>query len=886
MALHFLHIFVLFSIVFNTLLFSSDYTTTVLSQDQNHVRIKFVFESPGSTIVDGQIYATYKKSSYTHDSNGARIPVINEIIHLPGKDARLSIISEKREKKIAANYYATASSLAQKDNSKYVDLKYLGLYRDVALYSLAILPVKIDLDKKEINWTKELIIEVRNTSTNKNLKRVSVQKKEKEVFKNFIINGNNDFYRETASALMQKASQIQPVFKDLSVIFKIKVKQSGLYKISYSDLIEADFPIDQVQMKNLAVYNKGVEIPVYIESHRDGSFDSNDYLEFWGKKNENTFLKTYEDQYADPFSDINVYWLVEKNSSGLRMIEESGGIIVNNPNEFVRASDQGFEETIHFEKDTRWERFGHNPEFIDHPVYTYDHWFWGGVISSPSTKDYNFHLPHPFPVGSNVKLETMFRGVSIYNSFSNPIEGHQLSLWLNQQPAGEVLASERWQGQKKKKVTNSSFLVQSNLSHGENTLQIIMNQTGVTDIILLNWFNITYLRKFRADQDFIKFRLPQNKFADSRIKQFEIDGFENNKIEIYKLGLSKIVNGKIDFYTDQSQYSSYRVTFQDQIFDPDVEYIAITDDAKKKPISIEKYDVWKENEPQRTLIAMGNSADVLIITTSIFANEALRLENLKQQNGFVVETVTVDQIYDTFNYGIKSPLAIKEFFKYVYNFWDQTKKLRYVILMGDGSYDRKGIFGGFSDHVPVIMYSTNTYGAAPADLQYATISGEDMIPDISIGRIPASTVTDLANYIDKIEVYENSLQPGLWKNKALFVSGNDGSSSDKEVLTNKPIFRAQNTRLLNLKLPQEIFAYKLNTVENDTITSGIDPEFGSTIELIDYIDDGLSFLNFFGHGGGAIWADKVLFDLNDADNLNNNGQYPFCCKYDLFYRGL
>ena len=54
----------------------------------------------------------------------------------------------------------------------------------------------------------------------------------------------------------------------------------------------------------------------------------------------------------------------------MRLIEESGGIVETSPQNFVRATSNGFEQTLHFEKDNHWERFGTNPEFIDNPAYT------------------------------------------------------------------------------------------------------------------------------------------------------------------------------------------------------------------------------------------------------------------------------------------------------------------------------------------------------------------------------------------------------------------------------------------------------------------------------------------------------------------------------------
>jgi len=123
-------------------------------------------------------------------------------------------------------------------------------------------------------------------------------------------------------------------------------------------------------------------------------------------------------------------------------------------------------------------------------------------------------------------------------------------------------------------------------------------QEGVTDIILFNWFDIKYSRKYRADNNLLKFKLQDDLYTENKIIQFQVDGFNTTNIHVYKLGLSKIVNSRVDLYRDVvDNFTSNRIIFQDQIYDPDIEYIAIADNAKLKPEAIEKYNPWKSENP-------------------------------------------------------------------------------------------------------------------------------------------------------------------------------------------------------------------------------------------------------------------------------------------------
>ncbi|MCB0284238.1 MAG: hypothetical protein KDF60_16745 [Calditrichaeota bacterium] len=857
---------------------ASTYSTKILSRTATSIKIKVNFDKPDLNTESGKEYLYFENSSFTFDNTGVQVPVVSKMINLSGRQASVRIISKKVNRIESVN---PVLGKPQKSDNADALINYIGLYRELAVFSLEIYPVHYSNELKSFEWTEEIIVEVNSISdSNISKSTYTADKKESSFLNAFFLNDNQTFYKDSQQNTLNKIGSWNPLPGNYQVLYKITLEETGIYKITYSDLVDAEFPVDFVNPKNLAIFNKGQEIPVYFKGAEDNRLDPNDYFEFWGEKNEKTFINQYPDLYSDPFSDKNVYWLVEKNTSAKRLVEESGGINETNPARFLTPFK--YTETLHFEKDTHRQLFGKNPEYMNEPSYKFDRWFWGNVINSVESRTFDFYLPYPYPTGSTVYATAMFRGVSIYDSQTNPLQGHQVAAWINDLKVGEIQPAQRWSGQKMAKLNNSTPLPQSNLHHGNNVFRIDMEQIGVTDIVLFNWFDITYDRRYRADNNFIKFRLQRDLFDENKTIQFEIDGFKSSDISIYKLGISKIVNGQIaDIVSNIDGLRSYQIKIQDRVYDPNIEYIAVTEKAKKKPISINAYHPWKESNPLQTIAKTGNIADVLIISTELFAEQVERLKSLKESAGFNVETVNVEHIYDIFNYGIKSPLAIKEFLAYAYNNWDESSKLKYVILVGDASYDYKEKLRDTNDFVPTIFYTTSEFGAAPADIQYAFISGDDNIPDISIGRIPASSTEELAYYIDKVEFYQNDVTPQKWRDNALFISGFDAGSGDREYFTDKPIFRAQNNRIIDLKLPQSVFAYKLNTQKNDSI-AGFDPDYGGNRELIDYFDDGLTFVNFFGHGGGAIWADQQLFDLHHVDNLNNEGMYPFISSMTCF----
>jgi len=833
-----------------------------------HLRVRF--DAPRLIHENGRSYAWYDKARVVTVANERIVPEIALKLNLPAQKATMSVVSTQWRviaNDLEKNVRAEASS--NTGQTFKAQLEYAGLYRRQPLFVLRVIPVEYNGDRT-IRALKELTLDISYPVHSGE----QYETRRSRTTQNIFDNPGDETYRLKKVTAIQ-SNTAMPDYINESV-FKLKVDKTGIYKLTSQDLLEAGVPIENWDPQRIAIYNKGKEIPIYVKGGEDGRFDGSDYIEFYATKNEKTFLDQYPDMYADPFTDINVYWLAQKEYAGLRMVDESGAVV--NDNYIVPFK---FKDTVHFEEDTHREIFGKDPEYISDSADKYDHWFWGNVISAVESRTFTFDLPAPFETGSSVFVRAMLRGVSIYNPSTNPIEGHQASIWLNDQKVGEIEPRDRWRGQKLAQIDNfnSAGLAQSNLVNGTNTLRVDMEQAGLTDIILLNWFEITYDRLYRAKDDFINFNLQKGLYDPSRTTQFQVDGFSDPNIDVYKLGVSKVLNGKVDYYEDSQRFTSYRIIFQDKVYNSDQRYIAVTENAKLKPLSIEPYKPWKEEDPLANILNTTNIADVLIITHPVFDETIKTFKQLKEAQGHTVEVVDVDQIYDIFNYGIKSPFAIKRFIKYAYDYWDASIPLEYVILVGDASYKTKETGASEGDLVPTLMFTTESFGAAPGDIEYTFVSGDDKIPDLHIGRIPAHSAQDLENYINKVAYFQNDNSTGEWHNRALFISGND--ESDKEFITHQPVFRTQSRRIINLKMPPNVFERRLNVAKNDTI-SGFDPQLGSRQELVDYFDDGLTFVNFFGHGGGAIWADKNILDLAGVDNLNNEGKYPFIASMTCF----
>jgi hypothetical protein len=248
-----------------------------------------------------------------------------------------------------------------------------------------------------------------------------------------------------------------------------------------------------------------------------------------------------------------------------------------------------------------------------------------------------------------------------------------------------------------------------------------------------------------------------------------------------------------------------------------------------------------------------NSADVVVIYHKEFQKIAEDYKDYREQStGLKIKTINAEDIYNEFNYGKKSPFAIKSFLQYSYNYWQDS--LRTLVLIGNASWDPyKHLPNSIaSDYVPI-------YGFPPSDFWYSILDS-NYIPDISIGRISISSESDGINYINKIKLYD-SIPDQPWMKNFLFLSGGKSDGERRSFANMKSYFFDEY-----IKFPP--FCGTSDSVSKYDNNIGGNAESGL---IRDKINDGAIWVNFIGH------ANQNIFDMDgwQAYKLNNYGKYAF-----------
>jgi hypothetical protein len=268
--------------------------------------------------------------------------------------------------------------------------------------------------------------------------------------------------------------------------------------------------------------------------------------------------------------------------------------------------------------------------------------------------------------------------------------------------------------------------------------------------------------------------------------------------------------------------------------------LAIGDDQTRSPLGVlpDKASTWRTKS---------NAADLVIITHDSVKESFKQLQALRQSQGLKVALVDVEDIYDEFNFGNKSPQAIKDFLAYAKTNWKTAP--RYVLLAGSASYDPKNYNGlGAYDLVPTKLIDTS-FSETASDDWFADFN-LDGIPEMSVGRLPTPSSEEAATTVTKLLVYEN----GESFNSALLVA--DGNQDFD--------FEAANASLAAL-FPGSITVQQINRGQIGTAAA--------KQQLLTGIASGQKIVNYVGHGSPSIWRDNLL-TAADALALTNTGRYP------------
>jgi hypothetical protein len=244
-------------------------------------------------------------------------------------------------------------------------------------------------------------------------------------------------------------------------------------------------------------------------------------------------------------------------------------------------------------------------------------------------------------------------------------------------------------------------------------------------------------------------------------------------------------------------------------------------------------------------------ADEVMLAALQFVDQVRPLAALRNTDEKSAAVVNVDDVYDEFNFGERSPFAIRHFLRTATAAWKTPP--HYLLLAGNASVDPRNYLGfGFLDFVPTKIVITSALKTASDD--WFSDFENTGFAKIATGRLPARTPADMQTMVSKIVGYAGS-PADSWTNQSMMVADVDDSSasfSQAALATQKMIPSSMNV--------SDVFA--------STLGAGAAQQ-----NLLAGINAGQLLVNYNGHGSVEIWG-SGLFNDSLATSLNNGNKLP------------
>ena len=223
---------------------------------------------------------------------------------------------------------------------------------------------------------------------------------------------------------------------------------------------------------------------------------------------------------------------------------------------------------------------------------------------------------------------------------------------------------------------------------------------------------------------------------------------------------------------------------------------------------------------------------ILYILPSNSSNLMANLEILfdwRHRSGYVVNYVSTSTTGN-------SSSSIKNYISNAYSTWDDPPE--YIALVGDAN-------GSYS--IPTYFESLSSYNGE-GDHPYSQLVGNDILPEVIIGRLSFSSTTELATIINKTVQYEsNPYLSQNWFHSASLV-GDASTSGVSCVITSE-----------NIKELMEYHGYDdVRTIYNSPFPS----------QMVADLNAGLTFFNYRGYYGVS------GFNSGNINSLSNGFKLP------------
>ena len=640
--------------------------------------------------------------------------------------------------------------------------------------------------------------------------------------------------------------------------YKFLVPENGFYKITFQELVNWGIDLSTVNPKTIKIYGNGGrmlpeansksryddlhEIPIQVVGEDDGNFNNGDYILFYGDGPDKWEYNTSKSMYLfvrNLYTRNAGYFLTYGGNNGKRMeyettTTETAGQILTTFMDYL-AYEPCLYHLTKSGKDWYGDRFDSQTQ------YSYSFSFPDIVTDKKVLISYNlasraFISSSYFTVKSEDFTQTHFFnavGTTLSSYYANQITGY-----------GSLNA------------TSSSVPV--TLSYTKSTSSAI----GWVRFIYLNAY-----RKLNFTSGTLFFRYPSNQLT-SNIVDYQINTSADNLI------IADITNPVEPLLVNYTDHGSY-INFTEDL-STNREFVCFDGTSTKSVTSVGKIN-------NQNIHGM-SSPDMVIVYNSNFEEAAKLLYDYHNSKGLVTYMIDKDIIFNEFSSGVQDVCAIRDMMRYWYNNADESKEPKYLLLVGDASYDPLDRMSNNTNFIPVYESKTTldpSYSYCSDDFygfmdeNEGSMSSSDLL-DISVGRLPVQTKESAMQVVKKILHYASntSEQMGDWKNIVTLVcddSDNIGMGYEYRHLESAEKYASI--------IEDKYKSFKINKIYSgaykQTTAAGGQryPEVNDAINA--RLEQGTLVLGYNGHGGEICLALEQIVTIPDINSWSNYDRLAF-----------
>ena len=615
---------------------------------------------------------------------------------------------------------------------------------------------------------------------------------------------------------------------------KINISATGIYRVSYTELVSAGFSVDAINPKNIQLFHLGRELTIEVAGEADGRFDKDDYIEFYAKKNtgEQDSLVYYQAKRANPyqslFSDETFYFLTIGSSGGQRIVNQATKTLSQTPEKYHLEEQL----TVYTDQYSFNNSIGLLPSVQQ--SYYEDGEGWTGKYIVPDTVA-------TFAVKFKNRIKTNdVQAVFEFQLNGRSLSDHRIQYTLNDTKTTDTLLLGAFS------TTKMTLLLTENLIKNET----ITLKTQNLKLSSYDWYSMTYL-KVSYPQDFL--------LNGQTSKYFHLlpNATNESVVQINDLGTDYLV------YDITNGYQFTKPSIQtDQFFVANTtsrRTLFVSNELKKvNSISVIKFPVFNPKDYTYLIITHASLLES--------ANQYAAYRASVAGGNYKPLVIETKAIYEQFNFGERSPIAIRRFADFMLS----GGKDKYLFLLGRGiSFPDILKSAEADDLVP-----TFGYPGSDALLTMGIAGFDAFVQAIPTGRINVTANEQALNYLNKVKEFEHTV-PDDWQKHILHLNGGHDKA---EILYLKSLMEQLRPVAESQYMGAQVESLSKKTFEEV-----------ESVDISQQVNAGVSMISYAGHGSSNALDFNFGYCSPPTSNIHNKGKYPImffngCSINNIFYK--